>query len=159
MKRIIILSIALSLFIGLLALMSSDSTVKAETLYRADTGMVTLGPNQFLRLTVANTATQRSRVTSLTVTFSTQVTFASCNSEGVCTHTVTTQTTTAPVTLSTGQAASFDIIPPAGASAVRGIVMGNSPNAQVNELIIDGSTGTTAGAAAGILYAALHNND
>ena len=43
--------------------------------------------------------------------------------------------------LALGQAASYDIIPTPGASAVRGIVIGNSPDMQVNGLIIDGTTG------------------
>lgn len=154
MKHRITLSIAVFLSIVLVSLMNSASA-KAETLYRADTGMITLGPNQLLRLTVANTA---RRNTSLTITFTAVVTFSTC-SNGVCTHTVGSHTTTNPVTLARGQAASYDIIPPAGASAVRGIVIGNNPDAQVNGLIIDGLTGRTEGAVAAIIYAAMHDND
>jgi hypothetical protein len=152
MKRRITLSIALSLCIGLFALMSSDSA-KAETLYRADTGMITLAPNEFLRITVAST----SRVRSLTVTFTARITQSTC-SGGVCTHTVISNTTTNPVTLMPGQAASHDIIQPSGASAVRGIVIGNNPDAVVNAMIIDGITGGTR-TVGGVIYAALHGND
>ena len=138
MKRKITLSIAFSVL--LLSVIMSDSTVKvaAARTYVADTGMITLGPNQFLRMTAANP--QRSRVTSLTVTFTAQVTSSTC-SNGVCTHTVTTETTTSPVTLATGQAASHDIMPTPGASAVRALVIGNSPDMLVNALIIDSTTG------------------
>ena len=157
MKRIIILSVALCLGIALLALLSSDSKAKAAPIriyaaeqgpgsqakavpprmYVADSGMVTLGPNEFLRLTVTPTGSPRN---SLTVTFTAQVTQSVCNG-GVCTHTVVSQTTTNPVTLMPGQAASHDIVQPSGASAVRGMVTGDSPDMRVNGLIIDGTTG------------------
>ena len=157
MKRIIILSVALCLGIVLLALLSSESKSKAAPIsvyaaehrpeskarpvpprmYVADSGMVTLGPNEFLRLTVTPTGSPR---TSLTVTFTAQVTQSVC-SGGVCTHTVTSENTTSPVSLMPGQGASHDIVQPAGASAVRGMVTGNSPDMRVNGLIIDGATG------------------
>jgi hypothetical protein len=106
-------------------------------MYVADTGMITLGPNEFLRLTVTPTGSPR---TSLTVTFTAQLTQSVCNG-GVCTHTVVSQYTTNPVTLMSGQAASHDIFQPADASAVRGMVTGNSPDMRVNGLIIDSTTG------------------
>lgn len=138
MKRRMTLSIVLSMCIGLFAMMSSDSSVKADPVrtYIADSGLITLGPNQILRVTVADTTSQRS----LTVTFNDQFTSATCVG-GVCTHTVTSQTTTAPVTLTPGQAASHDIIPTPSASAMRSKVVGNSRNMLVNGLIIDTTTG------------------
>jgi len=158
MKRITVLSVALGLGIALLALISSDSRTKAAPVrtyysepkagprakplpprtYIADTGMITLGPNEFLRMTVV--AARSRQPTSLTVTFTGQVTESVCNG-GVCTHTVTSEYTTAPVTLMQGQAASHDIVPTPGASAVRAVVTGNSPDMLVNGLIIDGTTG------------------
>ncbi len=138
MKRRITFSIALSLCIGIVGLMISDPSVKAAASrsYIADSGMITLGPNQIMRVTVANTSSQRS----LTVAFTDQFTSAAC-SGGVCTHTVTSQTTTDPVTLLPRQAASHDIMPASGASAVRAIVVGNGSNMLVNGLIIDTTTG------------------
>ena len=55
MKRRIALSIALVLSIVSVSLMSSDSTANAARpqTYVADTGMITLGANQLLRITVA----------------------------------------------------------------------------------------------------------
>ena len=157
MKRIIILSVALCLSTGLLVLLSSDSKTKAAPItlyaaeprpesqakavspkmYVADSGMITLGPNEFLRLTVTPTGSPR---TPLTVTFTAKVTQSVC-SGGVCTHTVGSEYTTNPVSLMAGQGASHDIVQPAGASAVRGMVTGNSPDMRVNGLIIDGATG------------------
>jgi hypothetical protein len=142
MKRRITLSIALALSIVVLSLMSWEPTVNAAAArrYFADSGMVTLGPNQLFRVTVANTSSQRS----LTVTFTAQFTSVNCVG-GVCTHTVASQTTTSPVTLAPGQAASHDIIQPPSAAALRAIVAANSPDMQVNGLIIDATTGQVEG--------------
>jgi hypothetical protein len=142
MKRRITLSTALALSIVVLSLMSWEPTANAAAArtYFADSGMVTLGPNQIFRVTVANTSSTRS----LIVTFSAQVTTVTCVG-GVCTHTVASQTTTSPVTLTPGQAASHDIIQPPGAGAMRAIVAANSPDMQVNGLIIDATTGDVRG--------------
>jgi hypothetical protein len=142
MKRRISLSIAFSFCIGLLALISSDSTANAAPprTYIGDTGMITVGPNEFLRATAVN----RSRVSSLTVTFTAQVTQSVC-SGGVCTHTVVSETTTNPVALMPGQAASHDIMPTPSASAVRAIVRADGPDWLGNALIVDSTTGGTLG--------------
>jgi hypothetical protein len=135
------LSIAIALSVLLLTLMTSDSRANTQTshFWVADSGMVTLGPNQSFRITVMPT-TLRNR--ALRVSFNAQTTTVTC-SGGVCTHTVTTETTTAPVTLMPGQAASYDLIQPDGASAVRGRVFADSPDMQVNGLFVDTITGMT----------------
>jgi hypothetical protein len=46
-----------------------------------------------------------------------------CNPEGVCKLTVSSQTTSAPITLMPGEAASIDF--PSNSGGVRGVVMGN----------------------------------
>src|SRR5688572_1680833 len=119
MKRRITLSIALIFSVTLLALMSSDSTASAATsAFVADTGVLTLAPNQFLRVTAM--VPQRSRVSSLTVTFNTQVnTHGTCNASGVCVHTVASRTTAQPLTMVPGQGASIDIAPGPNVSGVR----------------------------------------
>ena len=142
MKGRITLSKVLVLSVVLLSLMSWGTTVNAAAArsWVADSGMVTLGPNQIFRVTVANTSSQRS----LTVTFTAQFTSVTCVG-GVCTHTVASQTTTSPVTLAPGQAASHDIIPPPSAAALRAIVVANSLDMHVNGLIIDATTGDVRG--------------
>src|ERR1044072_8336527 len=119
MKRRSYLVIAFAFWFLSFSLLASASTVRAQTSnrYVADSGMVTLGPNETFRVTVAPAAMRR-RVTTITITFQAVVTFATC-SNGVCTHTVLSDTTTDPVTLHDGQAASFDISQPSEGSAVR----------------------------------------
>src|SRR5215204_690505 len=150
MKRRITLSIALTLSVAILSLMTSGLTTKAAEEvegYVADTGVITLGPNQFLRITAV--VPQRSLVRSATVFFRKQVNIhGTCNQSGVCVHTVASRTTTEPVTLRPGEAASIDILQPANASGVRGEMLmsidmrpSTRPDVEVNVLIIDADTG------------------
>ena len=148
MKRRITLSIALVLSIGLLTLMRSDSTASAATAgFVADTGVITLGPNQILRVTAM--VPQRSTVRSVTVTFSRQMnTHGSCNASGLCVHTVASNTATEPLTMMPGQGASIDITPAPNASGVRSEMLmtmemrpDTRPDVEVNALIIDAGTG------------------
>ena len=139
MKRRITLSIALVLGVAFLSLMSSDSTAKAAPAQRyfADTGTITLGPNQLLRITVACASRRPMTLTVDTI----KLAHGICNDSGVCIHTLASRTTTEPVTLMPGESASIDITQTPGSSAVRGGVSLDSPNVQVNALIIDGATG------------------
>ena len=150
MKRKVILSIALVVSVAVLTLMNSNLTASAAEEvdgYVADTGVITLGPNQFLRITAM--VPQRSQVRSLTVTFNTQVnTHGTCNTSGVCVHTVASRTTTLPMTLMPGEAASIDIMQPPNASGVRGEMLmsmdmrpATRPDVEVNAMIIDANTG------------------
>jgi hypothetical protein len=98
MKRRIALAIAIALSVVALALMSSDSKVIAQgggadfTRFRADTGVITLGPNQSLRITVANGLDQA------TVRFRRlEYLPGLCDSAG-CKHTISSQTLSAPMT-------------------------------------------------------------
>lgn len=156
MKRRITLSIALVLSIALLSLMSSDSTANAARpqRYVADTGMIPLGPNQLLRITVVPAA--GGVVPTGTVTFTVDnVSYArgTCNG-GVCKYSVSSQTTSDPITLAPGEAASVDSAP--GDYAVWRAHFGESPslpNVQVNAFIIDATTGAVAGYFGGVRVA------
>jgi hypothetical protein len=146
MKRRITLSIALSLCIGLLALMSSDSTANAQHQqglfrYYGDAGIVTLGPNQILRIMVAPVAGRTVPTGSVTFHIDGSTYSQSGCNNGACMHTLTSQTTTGPITLSLNQGTSFDIRQTPSSSGVRGEIFSNSPNIQVNALIIDTTTG------------------
>jgi hypothetical protein len=144
MKRRITLSIALVLTTTILSLMSSDSTAQTQQSqrFKADTGIVTLGPNQVLRVWVwlgetyvigepgpINTYVRFGRV---------EYTQSVCNG-GVCKHTIASQTVSNPITLTTGEAASSDI--PNTTFGVRGMVLSNSRDVKVNVMIIDSATG------------------
>jgi hypothetical protein len=126
-----------------------DESAGATTVsgFVADTGVITLGPNQFLRVTAM--VPQRSTVRSVTVTFSRQMnTHGTCNSSGVCVHTVASNTRSEPLIMIPGQGASIDIFPAPNASAVRSEMLmtmemspSTRPDVEVNALIIDGNTG------------------
>lgn len=139
MKRRTALSIALALSVIVLALMSSDSKVIAQgggadfTRFRADTGVVTLGPNQKLRITVAN------GLRSATVRFRRlEYTPGSC-SGGVCKHIISSQLVSDPLTLAPGEAATYN--EGDTATNVRCVVTTNRQDVNVKGLIINASTG------------------
>ena len=135
MKRKITLSVALVLSVALL-LMTFDSATRAQPPERfvADTGVVKLGPNQILRITIGPDIRDR-----IIVRFEqTSYTQNGCNADGVCKLTGT-NTLTGPITLMPGEAASYDIL--AAGTYGRGIVVTNNRNAHVNASIIDMTTG------------------
>jgi hypothetical protein len=140
MKRRITLSIALVLSVVLVALTNSDSTVKAQNQIRivANTGVITLGPNQKLRLSVVFDDTEGSEK----VAFRRLIYASGVCAGGICKHAVSSQTTTAPVTMLPGEAALFDMIDPQGQI----LVLSNGRKARVNALIIDTATGETVDA-------------
>jgi len=160
MKDRITFSIALVLSIALVSLMSSDSTANAARpqRYVADTGMIPLGPNQLLRITVAPGA--GGVVPTGTVTFTIDnVSYAqgTCNG-GVCKHFISSQTTSDPITLAPGEAATVDTA--SGHTAQVRLHFGSVlPNVRVNALIIDAATGAFVGYAGGVQVAAGDIND
>jgi hypothetical protein len=139
MKRKITLSLALTLSVVLLSLLSSDSTAQAQqrARFRGDTGIVTLGPNQVLRLTISGEAGA-----SITYTFRRmQYAQGACNN-GVCKLASVTDLILDPMTLMPGEAAYIDI-PQGGFAAVRGVVQTNRRNVQATATIINTVTGET----------------
>ena len=134
------ITIALALSIVLVSLMSSDSSVQAQRPQRftADTGVMTLGPNQLVRLSVAAGDINNDGLPVVVEFTSAGYTQGPCNNDGVCKHTVLSQMTTAPIRLMPGEAASLNLT--AGTYG-RGIVISNSRNVRVNAQIIDVATG------------------
>jgi len=137
MKRRIALTIVLALSAVFVSLMSSDSTAQAQqqARFRADTGTLTLGPNQVLRFTVSGEA-------GASISFR-RVQYAQigCNG-GVCKLGSVTDLIIDPITLMAGEAASIDI-PQGGFAAVRGNVVSNRRNMQATAMIINTVTGET----------------
>jgi hypothetical protein len=138
MKRIRRLSIALVMSIVTLTLMTPDLGANAAPprRYVADTGMVTLGPNQMLRLTVLPPRDKTVFIEYLLL----GTVQTGCES-GVCMHTVTSRTESGPVTVRPGQVSSYDILLPPNSSAVQGMVRGDNADIRVNALLIDIPTG------------------
>ena len=138
MKRRITLSIALALSAILLSLASFDSTAKAAPplKFNADSGIIVLGPNQALRIMVANgldTATVRFRRLEYLQ--------ATCDG-GACKHIISSQTLSNPITLAPGEGASFDIAGHEGEGiTVRCVVSTSLKNVQVTAEVIDTTTG------------------
>jgi hypothetical protein len=105
--------------------------------FTADSGIVTLGPNQILRITVNAGAGNDT----ITVRFKRmEYTPAACNANGVCKHSLSNQRTSAPLMLAPGEAASVDLI---ATTYGRGIVLSDSQNARVTLQIVDTTTGQT----------------
>ncbi len=145
MKRKIILSTALILSLTILLLTSSDSRIEAQNQIKivADTGMVTLGPNQELRLSIlSGTPTANGsfnfRIRRMSYTQE------SCTG-GVCKQNIETQTTSEVITVIPGEAVSIDfrrcIAPLCSGVFVRGVILSDSRDVRVNAMIIDTATG------------------
>jgi hypothetical protein len=143
MKRRITLSIALVLSFVLVSLTSSDSRVEAQNQIKvvADSGVVTLGPNQILRITVVGALD----LNDLYVFRVNKQSYAqnTCSS-GVCKLAAASQTTTDPITLMPGEAVSIDI--PNTAFGVRGVILSNNQKGRVTAVVFDTSTQRVVGA-------------
>jgi hypothetical protein len=144
MKRKITLSLALVLSVVLVSLLSSDRTAQAQNQIRiiADTGVITLGPGQVLRVSITS---PRDAASGLPTGFR-RIEYAQGACEGgVCKQTIESQTTTDVVTLAPGEAASIDlrrcVYPVCGGVYVRGVVLSSSRDVKVNAMIIDEITG------------------
>jgi len=140
-KRKLTFSIVLVLGLVLLSVLGSDSTSQAQKPDRhvADTGVVTLGPNQILRVTVVN----RSKA-DLNVRFGRmEYSQGTCNG-GVCNlqTNINNEAASRAVTLAPTEAASMDI--PNSSFGVRGVVfLTTNLNNEVGVVaqIIDSQTG------------------
>ncbi len=138
MKRRITLSIALALSV-LVSLTISDSTAKAEPpqRFRAQTGIVPLGRGQQLRVAIVDYIDEDD----VGVTFRrTEYTQSVC-SGGFCRLAVTSETTSDPIMLMRGEAASIVVNPTNRDNIyVSAVVLSNSRKAKVTAMVVDTST-------------------
>ena len=109
MKRRIALSIALTLSFVLVSVGSSDSTAQAQPGTKrvvADTGILSLGPNQVLRLTLTGDFNVDGNVDAAAYVLFRRMEYGqeTCSSDEVCKLVVTSQTTTNPIRLRPGEA-------------------------------------------------------
>lgn len=140
MKRRNTVSLLFTVSIVLASMVSFVSTASAQQGGRqpvADTGMLGLGPNEELRLSVV----PKDGASNISVRFRlTKYTGEVCNGP-VCKHVATSQTTSAPVMVDAGEAASFKTT--AEGELVhyfRAVVLSSSPNVRVTAIVFDTST-------------------
>ena len=120
------------------SLVISASTARAQQggrVFSSDTGVVTLGPNQVLRTTVAGGGNDTARVRFRWMRYGP----AGCGSDGVCRQTVVSQGVTRPESLGPADALHYDQGDPT--PGVRVVAESNSRNVRVVFQIINTSTG------------------
>lgn len=138
MKRIIALSVALAVSVILLSLASSNSATQAQLrgkLFHWDTGVVSLGPNQVLRITGDWNGDGDTTVGFREIKYG----------QGACSGTVCklstiSSTTSGPHSLAAGEAISLELV---ATTYGRGIVTSNRRDMRVTASIINTTTGET----------------
>ncbi len=142
MKRRIILSIALVLSVAMLALTRSDSTAQAEQAQRfvSDTGVITLGLNQSLLITVVRSNKSEDGPPMQHIVQFRRMNYADevCNGN-VCKQAVDSATNSGAMPLTPGEAVTFKVEPDVLGN-VRGMVLTNSRDVEVNSIVFDTST-------------------
>ena len=134
------LSIALAMSVVLVSLMSSGSNAMEQNQIRvvADTGIVALGPDQVLRVIMkdgSNNVTLENYVLRRI-----DYTQSVCGG-GICKDTISSQTTSAPMTLAPNESLRVDLEWNPLLTGTRLIVLSNRQDVAVNSMIIDSITG------------------
>jgi hypothetical protein len=137
-------SIALTLITLLSAAMLAPTTsAQQRKRFRADTGVVTLGVGQVLRITLSSEAFEDQNVIRPRFVWMRYGPLV-CNTEGVCRQMVQSQGATTPVIINQTESASFDL---AGPGSVRVEVLADyNPDGIVDAadvMIINTATGET----------------
>jgi len=141
MKRKIILSVALILSIISVLLMNSGSSVEAQnqTRYTAGTGIITLGANQNLSLTINGGAGDDA----IAVRFRRTRYVKTACADGVCRYVIESQTTSETMISAPNQSSKLDVmgnqIGPDAAVSIE--VLSSSRNARVTVQLTDALTG------------------
>jgi hypothetical protein len=137
MKRSIALAAALVVSGILLSLASSDSISHAQQrkLFQWDTGVVSLGPNQVLRLSGDWNGDGDTTIGFREIKYGQ----SACNGN-VCKLITISSTTSGPHTLATGEAIRLDLV---ASTYGRGIVTSNRRDVRVTASIINTTTGET----------------
>ncbi|MEA2204841.1 MAG: hypothetical protein QOE77_1617 [Blastocatellia bacterium] len=105
---VLMLSLLLPLISFSSAAQAQKQGAKPDTGFKADTGIITPGLGQILRITVATGAGGDAvKVRFASVKY--MPVAGGCNNDGVCRHVVASSTERAPVTVNGSDAASFDI--------------------------------------------------
>lgn len=137
MKRRILLTIGIILTVGLIGMTVSDSNVEAQRnrVFRANAGMVDVGPNQKLFITVASLSQNEPvRVRFIKSHYQQLM----CNGSGMCQYSSDPQTVSPPITLMPGEASTLELLGPGNWFMA---ISSDSPNVHVNAFIKDNATG------------------
>ena len=138
MKRSIALAVALAMSVILLSLVSSNSATQAQLrgkLFHWDTGVVSLGPNQVLRITGDWNGDGDTTVGLREIKYGQ----GACNG-AVCKLVIISTTTSGPHTLAAGEGIALDLV---ATTYGRGIITSNRRDARVTAAIINTTTGET----------------
>ena len=141
MKRRVTISIAIAFSIISVLLMSSDSSVEAQNQlrYTAGTGIITLGENQNLSLTINGS----SGNDAIAIRFRRTVYVKTNCTDGVCRYVIETQTTTGQMLSAPNQSSKLDLmgnqIGPDRAVSIE--VLSSSPKAVATMQLTDALTG------------------
>ena len=137
MKRSIALAVALAVSVTLLLLASSDSATHAQqrSLFQWDTGVVSLGPNQVLRITGDWNGDGDTTVGFREIKYGQ----AACMGN-VCKLITVSTTTSGPHKFAAGEAISLELV---ATTYGRGIVTSNRRDMRVTASIINTTTGET----------------
>ena len=146
MKQRITLSIALVVSLASLSLpffVTTTQAQQASTKARFDTGVVTLGPQQVLRLTVDWGDGKPDAVDAADYVLFRRMEYGqTCDSDGVCKLVVTSQTTTNPIRLRPGEAVHTSSSG-GGFPGIRIVALSNRHSVRATATIINSITGET----------------
>jgi len=148
MKRRNALSMMFTLSVVLVSLASSASTAQAQPASRkvvADTGIVSLGPNQVLRLTLMGDFNGDADVDAADYALFRRMEYGqeTCGGDGICKLVVTSQSATNPIRLRPGEALFFTNNPGGGLFGVRILALSNRRSVRATATIINTITGET----------------
>jgi len=148
MKQRITLSVALVVSLASLSLpffVTTTQAQQASVKARFDTGVVTLGPQQILRLTLMGDFNGDASVDAADYVLFRRMEYGqeSCASDGVCKLVVTSQTATNQIRLRTGEAAFYTNNPVSGFLSVRIVALSNRRSVRATATIINTITGET----------------
>jgi len=134
LKRKIALTSALMFTVAVMALMRSDSSTRAQNQNRFvyDTGLVTLGPGQTMKVSFSANGDSGQLLVSLGSYVS-----GTCSPDNICRHNLASETSHGPVSLMNHEAVTIDVPMAPGASGVRVMTRTNIKNVTVTVSILD----------------------
>lgn len=142
--------VILTTFILSVVFLSSyfDLSVKGQRTAVFDTGIISLGPNQILRVSIVGdwNGDGRDDIGVRQIRYSQ----GTCNSDGVCRMFTADQTNMPPLMIASGEAVTMDIAPLPNSSGIRAIVRtSGNRRTKINVMIIDTMTGQVTSAQTG----------